>query len=143
MKRPRISTVVILSIGVVVALPFVVVAIWFIGSDFEAPERKAWASNREQFQALVANLPPEPTSTDQWTEIEGVPPHIGPYEFHRGGNRVKGGAIFFDSEGCGFIDDSGFAYLPDGPYPELENGSFERPVYKPLGDGWYSFCASW
>jgi hypothetical protein len=88
---------------------------------------------------LIATMPLAPDNTHDWNGF-AIPERVGNYDVEPDAYRVKGGMIIFDSRG---IADAGFAYLPDGPYPELENGSFEAPDYLPLGDGWYSWSASW
>jgi hypothetical protein len=59
-------------------------------------------------------------------------------EVYRQGEAV----IFYERTGA-LGDDAGFAYLPDGPFPELENGGFERPRFRHLGGPWYAWTASW
>lgn len=55
---------------------------------------------------------------------------------------VPGGVVFQERNG-NLFDDAGFAYLPGGPTPDLENGSFESPIFRHLGGAWYSWTASW
>ena len=56
--------------------------------------------------------------------------------------QVGENVILYEANGD-FIDDAGFAYLPRGPDRRLSNANFEAPVFKRLGDGWYSWTASW
>lgn len=56
--------------------------------------------------------------------------------------RVEAGVLFYEKTGA-LSDDAGFAYLPDGPSPDVENGLFESPRFRRLGEGWYAWTASW
>jgi hypothetical protein len=144
-RRPSLRWFAISALIVLCAFPVFIIGSMFLASgDLEPPERKNWSSNKDEFAALVAAMPPEPISKSTESQVSfPIPERVGAYTTRGYGLRVQGGAIFHDDEGCSFIDDSGFAYLPDGPYAELENGNFESPQFRALGDGWYSFCASW
>lgn len=55
---------------------------------------------------------------------------------------VRDGAVFlYDIDGSLF-DDAGLLYLPEGQ-PSDVAASMESPHFRPLGDGWWAFTASW
>ncbi|WP_406043067.1 hypothetical protein OG799_03635 [Micromonospora sp. NBC_00898] len=103
------------------------------------PLRARWALSRDAFAAVVTRLP-EPATTTGFDRVP-VPAMVGSYRITTA-YRVPGGVVLYEANGA-FFDDAGFAYLPDGPTPSLGNGSFESPVFRPLGGGWYRWTASW
>ncbi|RZU76974.1 hypothetical protein EV384_5686 [Micromonospora kangleipakensis] len=103
------------------------------------PLRARWALSRDAFEAVVAELPERSPATG--FDPVPVPTTVGSYRITRA-YLVSGGVVFYEENGA-FFDDAGFAYLPDGPTPSLGNGSFESPVFRPLGGGWYRWTASW
>ncbi|MEU4713265.1 hypothetical protein AB0F73_06325 [Micromonospora purpureochromogenes] len=104
-----------------------------------APLHSRWELSRGAFETVVARLP-EPTAATRFDRVE-APARIGSYRI-RTAYLVPGGVIFYESNGA-FFNDAGFAYLPGGPSPSLQNGSFESPMFWPLGGGWYGWTASW
>ncbi|MBQ1028323.1 hypothetical protein [Micromonospora sp. C95] len=104
-----------------------------------APLHARWEFSQDAFDRVVAELPK--SSADTSFEPVKVPERIGGYRIISA-NLVPGGVILYGSNGA-FFNDAGFAYLPDGPNPSLDHGGFESPVFRPLGDGWYRWTASW
>ncbi len=105
-------------------------------------------SNRAAFEEVVEDLS-TPTQAarcaeagpEGWVDV-GVPARIGGYGIAHAACVPQGGFILYENSGA-FFDDAGFAYLPDGPTQDLNTGWFEAPDFHPLGEGWYSFTASW
>lgn len=129
----------ILAVAFVCFLAFAAYVYWWMFTPYEAPTRHHWAASKDAFNGVVASAPPTPGEAHDWMSFE-IPQHLGKYDVTLA-YRVKGGVVIYDAKGG--MEDTGFAYLPNGPYDGLENGSFESPRFKPLGDGWYSFIASW
>lgn len=101
----------------------------------DAPLRPRWAMSRSAFEGVVQ----EAMKDESFSSTESR--RLGSYEVfyvYRQGEAV----IFYEDNGA-FFDDAGFAYLPNGPFPELENGGFERPKFQHLGGRWYAWTASW
>ena len=103
------------------------------------PLRARWELSKDEFQRAAAAAP-APTAVDEWVSFE-VPDRIGSYRVVRA-YRVGDAVIFYDAKGS-FVDDAGFAYLPSGAFDELNTGWFEVPRFWALGDGWYTWTASW
>jgi hypothetical protein len=99
------------------------------------PLRARWTMSEDAFNRAVAEIQQHPERAQSFSG------RIGYYDITIV-RVVERGVLFYDSKGA-FIDDAGFAFLPDGPYPELENGGFERPAFRHLGGPWYSWIASW
>jgi hypothetical protein len=104
------------------------------------PLQSRWATSRSAFDTVVASLPPAADTGNERSPVT-VPARIGSYDITMA-YRVPAGVVFHEETG-NVIDDAGFAYLPDGPKPDLENGSFESPVFRHLGGPWYGWTASW
>lgn len=99
------------------------------------PLEARWATSRSDFDDVVDVA----LEDDDYRSIEDQ--RLGLYTVtavYRQGDAV----IFYERTGS-FSDDAGFAYLPDGPFPELENGGFERPQFRHLSGPWYAWTASW
>jgi hypothetical protein len=110
-----------------------VVALALIVAD--VPLKARWALSRSDFAAVVDEAFEEgdfASTEDQRIGLYNVT-HL-----YRQGEAI----IFYERTGM-FSDDAGFAYLPNGPFPELENGGFERPEFRHLGGPWYAWTASW
>jgi hypothetical protein len=108
---------------------------------FNVPLDVRWAMSEDAFNEAVEDINQDRPDRDPSDSI-GAPTTIGSYNVRYARRVEDGGVLFFDADG-GLIDEVGFAYLPNGPYPELENGIFERPHFESLGGGWYTFSASW
>ncbi|WP_141715208.1 hypothetical protein [Micromonospora rhizosphaerae] len=117
------------------AMAVVVLALLVTG----VPLRARWALSRDAFETVVAELPQRRSATG--FDRVRVPATVGSYRITTA-YLVPGGVVFYEENGA-FFDDAGFAYLPDGPTASLANGSFESPVFRPLGAGWYRWTASW
>lgn len=101
----------------------------------DVPLKARWIASRSSFEDVVDNV----LADDDFTF--GDDQRLGLYtviHVYREGDAV----IFYERTGS-FSDDAGFAYLPNGPFPELENGGFERPEFRHLGGAWYAWTASW
>jgi hypothetical protein len=105
----------------------------------EVPLRVRFGLSRNDFDAVVADLPPRGTF-DDWAVLD-VPATIGSYRIVSGW-QVGNNVILYESNGLLF-DDAGFAYLPNGVDDRLGNGAFEAPTFENLGGGWYAWHASW
>ncbi|MEM8708581.1 MAG: hypothetical protein AAGE98_19100 [Actinomycetota bacterium] len=92
-----------------------------------------------QFDEIVEELEPA-GSFEDWEPLD-VPDRIGGYRITRA-YQVGDNVILYEGNGS-LLDDAGFAYLPDGIDSRLGTGWFEQPSFRDLGDGWYSFTASW
>lgn len=103
------------------------------------PLQTRWRLAADDFERAARAAPP-PTDVDEWVSFD-VPARIGSYRVLQA-VRVGNGVIFYDAEGALF-DDAGFAFLPSGPFAELNTGWFESPRFQPLGEGWYTWTASW
>ncbi len=113
---------------------------------YDQLERR-FEAHRAEFEDVRRALPAAPSDAerpfdDDWLDVD-VPARIGDICIDRASHVPRGGVVMWDCYGSGLVDDAGFAYLPAGPWPELETGWFEAPEYHDLGDGWYSFTASW
>lgn len=101
----------------------------------DVPLKARWAASRSSFETVVD----EALEDDDFESVDDQ--RLGLYSVtnvYRQGDAV----IFYERTGS-VSDDAGFAYLPDGPFPELENGGFERPEFRHLGGPWYAWTASW
>jgi hypothetical protein len=101
----------------------------------EAPLKARWSLGRSDFESVAR----EALQDEDYSDTESQ--RIGLYNIthvYRQGEAV----IFYERTGV-LSDDAGFAYLPNGPFPELENGGFERPEFRHLGGPWYAWTASW
>jgi hypothetical protein len=103
------------------------------------PLRARWELAKADFERAARQAPPV-TDADEWVAFD-VPGRIGSYRVIQS-YRVGDAVIFYDSKGSLF-DDAGFAYLPSGPFDELSTGWLDAPQFWSLGDGWYTWTASW
>lgn len=101
----------------------------------DVPLRARWSVSRSDFEAVVEEAMEDEDYSSVASQRLGLydVPHV-----YRQGE----GIIFYERTGV-LSDDAGFAYLPEGPFPELENGGFERPQFRHLGGPWYAWTASW
>jgi hypothetical protein len=101
----------------------------------DVPLRARWYIGRSDFEAVVD----EAMEDEDYSSIESQ--RIGLYNITYVYRQAEA-VIFYERTGV-LSDDAGFAYLPNGPFPELENGGFERPEFRHLGGPWYAWTASW
>lgn len=121
------------------AIAPVVVILAGVAALLGGPRQARWEASAGAFADYVADLPtPVRGEIPDWKGFtEGT--LIGTYRVSSA-SAVYGGYLFYSGGG---FDDTGFLYAPGGPEAANENGGFEGPRYRELGDGWYSFIASW
>lgn len=105
----------------------------------DVPLRVRWAGSKAAFER-AARLAPPPVPRGEDVLFD-APDRIGSYDVTLA-YRI-GDAVLFQERNGALFDDAGFAYLPSGPFPELSTGSVEGPRFRPLGDGWFAYTASW
>lgn len=101
----------------------------------DVPLKARWAISRADFEEVVD----EALADDDHRSVEHR--RLGLYIITLV-YRQRDAVIFYELTGA-LSHDAGFAYLPDGPFPELEDGSFERPQFRHLSGPWYAWTASW